>query len=134
MKNQQNYQALASAIVAYGNCINSNNQEWQDRWKKQIAEIVSHDFPHGSGFDSGTKFDLSNNLRFNGEKLVFTTAFHHMNEGGMYDGWSEHVVIVSPSLAYGFTVKISGRDRNEIKEYIAEMFHAALSADCTVQA
>ncbi len=62
-----------------------------------------------------------------GELLEFKTAFHHMDENGCYDGWTEHTVTVTPSLIHEFTVKVSGRDRNEIKSYIAETFQHALS-------
>ena len=48
------------------------------------------------------------------------THFHHMNDGGFYDGWTEHSVVVTPSLVYGFDTRITGRDRNDIKNYIGE--------------
>jgi hypothetical protein len=49
-----------------------------------------------------------------------------MNDNGMYDGWTTHQVIVTPSLAFGFTLKITGRDRNQIKDYLSETYHYAL--------
>jgi hypothetical protein len=45
-----------------------------------------------------------------------------MNEGGYYDGWTEHQVIITPSLQHGFDVRVTGQDRNEIKDYLAELF------------
>jgi hypothetical protein len=63
------------------------------------------------------------------EKLVFNTAFHHMDEAGGYDGWTEHQVIVTPSLEMGYSIRVTGRDKEEIKEYIAEMFSAALDEE-----
>jgi hypothetical protein len=82
--------------------------------------------PSGSGFDNGSKLDLSESTP---ERIVLSTSYHHMNEGGMYDGWSEHTVIVTPSLASGFNLRITGRDRNAIKAYIAECFHDALTVE-----
>ena len=119
------YQMLAKACGAYHRCVQSNNTEWQAKWKEQIKEAME-DFPHGSGFDNGTKIDLD---KSNDDRLVFTTAFHHMNEAGMYDGWTEHTITVVPSLGLDFHLKISGRDRNQIKEYIAEMFQSCLNED-----
>lgn len=90
-----------------------------------IEELLS-DFPSGSGFDNGTKLDLDDST---GEKLVFTTSYHHMNDGGMYDGWTDHVVTVEPSLEMGYRLKIRGSNRNDIKEYIADIFHSCLDAE-----
>jgi hypothetical protein len=75
--------------------------------------------PSGSGFDSGTQFDYDKSTP---EKLVFHTTFHHMNENGMYDGWTEHTVTVTPSFVLGYHVKITGRNKNNIIEYINECF------------
>lgn len=88
-------------------------------------DIVKRYMPSGSGFDSGTKIDID---RSTAEKLVFTTSFHHMNDGGFYDGWTEHTVTVRPSLVLGETLTISGRDRSDVKEFIHQVFQSALSA------
>lgn len=79
--------------------------------------------PSGSGFDAGTQIDLE---RSTPEKIVFNTSFHHMDEAGFYSGWTEHTVTVRPSFLWDFDIHVSGRDKNGIKEYIAETFHFAL--------
>jgi hypothetical protein len=119
------YRELARMCGAYHRCVASGNTEWEAKWKEQINAIVEN-FPSGSGFDSGTELDLDAS---NDEKLTFTTSFHHMNDDGMYDGWTEHVVIVTPSLGLDYHLKISGRDRNGIKEYISECFCTCLDAE-----
>ena len=50
-----------------------------------------------------------------------------MNEHGFYAGWTKHMVTVRPSLAFGLDVRIGGRDRNAIKDYLAEVFLHALT-------
>jgi len=77
--------------------------------------------PRGSGFDNGTTVDQGR-----GGTLEFTTVFHHMDENGYYDGWTHHVVRVKPSLAWGFDLTASGPNRNEIKDYITDVFEARL--------
>lgn len=120
---QPAYQRLSSMFQAMLNCAESNNETWYDTWHERI-EALMEDFPHGSGFNSGTQFDFAASKP---ERLVLLTSFHHMHESGMYDGWTEHTVIVTPSLQHGFHIHVTGRDRNEIKHYIAEMFAACLS-------
>ena len=119
------YQEIASKIIAMRNCLNNGNGEWHERHRDAIENIMREYMPRGSGFDAGTQFDICDHVDANRERLEFSTSFHHMNESGMYDGWTEHKVIVTPSFA-GFDLRVTGRDRNGIKDYIAETFHNAL--------
>jgi hypothetical protein len=115
---------LAQIVQARRNCLSSGNSEsWAKRHEGTILAIVAQFMPSGSGFDSGTKIDLDQSTD---EKLVFHTSFHHINENGFYDGWSEHEVIVKASLAYGISIRITGEDKRGIKEYIHECFRSAL--------
>lgn len=117
------YHVLAQKVQAIINCIASDNKEWEKRHGGDVEDLVLAHMPSGSGFDSGTKIDLDVS---SADKLVFYTSFHHMDENGFYDGWTEHTVKVTPSLTSGFDLKIGGRDRREIKDYIAESFYFAL--------
>ena len=82
--------------------------------------------PSGSGFDAGTKIDREASGK---NKIVLTTSFHHMNDAGYYDGWTEHKIIIRPDLEFGFTFTISGRDKRGIKDYIGDIFQNALSME-----
>ncbi len=115
-------QLLASTVQARRNCEESGNTEWFHKHSDLIEQLVKDHMPSGGGFDSGTSIDLA---KSDGDKLVFNTAYHHMHESGMYDGWTEHTVTVKPAFV-GISLVVSGRDRNEIKDYIAECFHNAL--------
>jgi hypothetical protein len=122
------YTHFARSLNALSNCIASNNGEWQIRHESTLVHLAQSFMPSGSGIDCGTKLDIDASLR-DPSRLVFTFSFHHMNEGGMYDGWTDHKLIVSPSLQFDFELKITGRDRNEVKEYLYEVFHNALAAE-----
>ena len=45
-----------------------------------------------------------------------------------YDGWTEHTVTVTPSFS-GFNMRISGRNRNDIKDHMHETFYSALHTE-----
>ena len=79
--------------------------------------------PSGSGFDNGSTFNVEKSTS---EKLVFNTSFHHMCEHGYYTRWTDHTVTVTPSF-YGLNIKVSGRNHNDIKDYIAECFDNILN-------
>lgn len=122
MRERKLYEQLASAVQARLNCLENDNPEWRDRWEERIESAVQDQMPSGSGFDSGTTIDLD---KSHGNLLVFHTAFHHMTEHG-YDGWTEHTVRVKPDFISGFDFTVSGRDRNDIKDYIGETFSCIL--------
>lgn len=94
---------------------------------EEVEELCKGFMPSGSGFDSGTRF------WFDGSKpnrLIFVTSFHHMNDVGMYDGWTEHRVTVLAEFD-GMEIVVGGRDRNGIKDHIAETFQQALQEQIT---
>lgn len=121
--------SLAVLVQAIQNCRKtsdkmSHNPYWLNRHQARLDLILKEHMPHGSGIDNGVKLDIE---RSSAEKLVFTVDYHHMNEDGYYDGWTHHVITVRSSLAYGLELKISGPDRNGIKDYLHETFFEALS-------
>jgi hypothetical protein len=120
---------IASLIAARANCMKSGNMDWHLRHGEQLARIIRDCLPSGSGFDCGTT--LCEEECRDGERLVFSTEFHHMDGHGGYDGWTQHKVTVYPSLVFGLDIRVSGRDRDGIKDYIVQCFHDALSAEWT---
>jgi hypothetical protein len=120
------YQALAARIGAVANCEKGGNIEWLAKHKAAALALTKQYMPSGSGIDCGTTLQLDD---CTSEKLVFFASFHHMDEQGGYDGWSEHFVTVRASLQFGIDIKISGRDRNDIKEYLDQVFHDALTSE-----
>ena len=126
------YRQIAGLLIAASNCRTEPlNPEWESRHTARMLRLVSEYMPSGSGIDSGTQLDTD---RSTGEKLVFTTSFHHMHESGMYDGWTDHTVTVRPSLYFGLDISISGRNRNEIKDLLHEQFDIALRQELPINA
>lgn len=104
---------VASAIASL---VDRNKRGFVDR--PFIRDFVKDYMPSGSGFDAGVSvcFDKTNDTR-----LVFLTSFHHMNENGFYDGWTQHEVIVRPAFD-GVDVRVGGVNKNAIKDHIHESF------------
>jgi hypothetical protein len=124
------YSELSRLVEARANCAQQFKRSGKDDpWvyqgfehERRIVELCRKHMPSGSGFDSGTTLDLEAS---HAEKLVFATSFHHMNEHGYYDGWTDHKVVVTPSFQ-GFNMRIGGQNRYDIKEVIYEVFRQAL--------
>lgn len=111
MKRYQKIVELAECITR---CKEHNNVEWLPKWEARLAEIMDT-APSGSGIDNGTVL-----LRADQKSIEFSCDFHHMSEHGYYDGWTEHTIKVTPAFD-GVNMRITGRDRNQIKEYLAEI-------------
>lgn len=122
------YREIASLLKAIENCKRSGNSEWFEKHHERLRGLLEM-LPSGSGIDRGTRLEES---ACKPGKLVFTLGFHHMNDVGMYDGWTEHVLTVTPSFD-GIDLHISGRNRNDIKEYLYETYHYALTQEVEIK-
>lgn len=93
-------------------------KQYLDKAVENIEDEIEK-LPSGSGLDDGIRlnYELSKP-----ERLVFYFSFHHMDENGYYDGWTAHQIIITPSLQRQFNTRITGRDRNQIKEYLYDLF------------
>jgi hypothetical protein len=116
------YRYLAQICDAAITCKNNGWKDSEAEHIERACTLVENLMPYGGGFDNGTSLDFDASHQ---NRLVFTTAFHHMTDG-YYDGWTEHDVSVSASLRDGIKVVVHGRDRDDIKDYIAEVFDYAL--------
>jgi hypothetical protein len=101
-------------LTAMAICIKNSHLELMQIRLEKILELL----PSGSGIDSGIQFDED---KSNPNKLIFRFGFHHMNSDGYYDGWTEHKLVILPEFG-SFDLRITGRDRNHIKEYLYDMF------------
>lgn len=127
MQTNKLYVEIASTLTSLANCEQIPNHNWAPIWTQRLKDLLEY-MPNGSGFDTGTEIDRSAS---NG-KLVFTTSFHHMNDVGFYDGWTDHRVTVEPHLVHGFTLRISGKNRNGIKDYIHDVFSGCLNTTVAI--
>ena len=115
------YQKIAQLVSSAQHC----NEEWANKAVEELEELVLEYLPHGSGFDSGCEVDVDASKS---NRVIIHTSFHHMSEYGFYTGWTEHDVIVTPSMTSGFDIRVTGRNtRDDIKSYIAETFDDCLS-------
>lgn len=124
------YHHIASRLGAMKNCARTGNDEWYKKHRDAICYLIDNYLPHGSGIDGRNTIDWGES---HGERIVLGVSFHHMNETGSYDGWTDHTITVRPSLVFNFELSISGCDRNQIKEHLGDLFDAALREEIDVQ-
>ena len=110
---------LSVTSEALERCKAEGNKEWKEKHEKYLKKLLEY-LPNGSGYDNGTHL-----VSITPQKAIFQTSFHHMNDVGFYDGWTDHKVTVCATFS-GIEVNVSGRNKNNITEMIADDFHFAL--------
>ena len=116
-------QQIAAIVAAKKRC-QYNGNDYAKIHDATLRDIESN-LPSGSGIDCGTKICDNDCLD---EKVVLSCEFHHMNEDGYYDGWTFHEIIVTPSFS-GINIRFTGINRNNIKEYLHEVYSQALTQE-----
>ena len=111
------YQKIAVLLDAVSTCRKRGNLAWLTVHSEELSRLIEEKMPQASGFDTGLS------VRANSNRIEFIVSFRHV------DGWTEHFVIVTPSLADGFNLRVTGHDRDNIKAHIHECFDACLRAD-----
>jgi hypothetical protein len=106
-------QHIASTWLAMKNCEESGNEHWRLRHAARLDHIAEKHLPSGAGIDCGTKI---RSLR--DETLALAVPYHCMNEQG-YIGWLNCEVLVTASLAFGFTIEVVAPEEeiSELEEY-----------------
>ena len=119
------YRVLAQTMSHYRRCLDGGNKVWAEKTADRLAKLEEL-LPSGSGFDDGVTV-----VRDNGKagRLVLKCDFHHMDSYGYYDGWSYHTAIVTGDLEHGFSIRVTGRDHNDVKAYIGDVLSECLSVE-----
>lgn len=115
------YQGYTSQQGLRGNRLESKLRAIAER----IMDYVEKYMPIGSGIEN-TRLVLAKSTE---SVLVFSCAYHHMNETGFYTGYTYHEIKVSSSLTNEINIRITGKDRYDIKEYLDQIFFDALVQD-----
>ena len=130
MENKSIYQELGSYVntcARYEKNSNSvSDKIIYDNWVEKAEDLVKIHFPSGSGFDSGTSI-VWDKCKYN--KIVLRADFHHMDDNGYYCGWSEHEIIIVPSFSFGFDLRVTGKNKRNIKEYIEDTMYHVLNKE-----
>lgn len=118
------YRELAQAVQAQKNM--NADHPWFEKWTERIKDLMDR-LPHGSGIDGAVTLDMNAS---HADKLVIHFSYHHMNGNGFYCGWTEHTLTVKPSFN-GLNLRISGSNRNSVKDDLYEVFDHAMHEDVT---
>ena len=118
------YEAIARARYSM---LNAKDPHWFDTFSKELNDLLSNYLPHGSGIDGETAVCPS---RSKDDRIVIASNYHLMNENGFYVRWIKFDIVIKPNLQWGMDLSVKGQfgKDQDVKEYLAELFHEALYA------
>lgn len=115
---------LISLIAKNCEWLKTVNENYLDLCESRIEKLESL-LPSGSGINCGCKIDREKSGL---KKVVINTSFHHINNG-YYSGWTEHKIVITPNLSDYPDMRITGENKNQIKEYLEDVFSDCLFAE-----
>lgn len=111
-----------------------SGNDYSEKACDDVEDFLKNHGPSGSGIDCGTKICWMKTDFTKKEKIVLIVDYHHMDEYGGYCGWTEHNVVITPTMIGSpFQVKITGKNKNQIKDYLADTFYHWLGQECDWQ-
>lgn len=121
------YKFIAQSLsrIGYYSKLTDGREKRADSIFSDLRTWVKRNGPSGSGIEMGTALSEKSTP----EQIVFGTHFHHVDEHGGYDGWTEHSVRVKASLLFGIDITVGGRNRNDIKDYLGELYQQWLLSE-----
>lgn len=125
MEKEPIYQILGRKLTILNG---TRTYKYEDQIEEHIETIINSHFPNGSGFDTGCTLDLD---KSNGDRIEVKIPYHTMDEHGYYAGWIDPVLIVTPSLSYGFEIRINWKGYNGkykilLLDYFYDLFNTIL--------
>lgn len=121
---------VIDAIREYIDMAKESNQHYAI-----LEKLANNYLPNGDGFNNGTEIDVENSTK---DRIILSSAYHHMDDYGIYCDWSHFKVIVTfeedgtfnilgiDTIIYGNADR-SMRDLDI--EYWAEVFTYALDVE-----
>jgi hypothetical protein len=120
------YQAIADAIARLARAKEYPESDLGKAWTDSASDTLRHIerecLPSVDGFHRGTTIDRDESSPV---RIVFRVDYHHATKAGFRDGWTQHRVILTPAFN-GFNLRVTGKNRDEIKEVIGELFSILL--------
>lgn len=88
---------------------------------KELASL-NELLPKGNGIEAGCAILLKSTRN----KIVIDTAYNHPNGSYVATRWTNHQVVVTPAFEGEINIRITGKNENDIKDFLFDVFREAL--------
>lgn len=96
--------------------------KWQEFDKLQKL------LPIGNGIEAKSVILLKSTEK----RIVIDTAYWHPNVSYETSRWTDHQIVITPSFEGEINIRVTGKNLNNIKEYLNEVFREALMKEYEV--
>lgn len=94
---------------------------------KELA-LLEKLLPIGNGVETGCVILLKSTEK----RIEVDTAYWHPNYSYETSRWTEHQVVITPSFEGEINIRITGKNENNVKDYLYDIFHEALMKEYAV--
>ena len=119
-------ESLASAVVLWNCYRRIHCADFSRKWSDAIDKIMVS-APSGGGIESGMRLDRKAS---GGDRLVFHARCDHSHRSEARSDMTNHRITARASYLMGFSLKVGGRDRHDIKAHINYSLREWLSSAC----
>ena len=99
----------------------------QKNWAKRTKELslLQELLPNGKGIREreGLAVILLESTK---KRIVIDTTYWHKNNS---DVWTSHQVIITPSFEGEINIRITGKNKDNVKDYLYDIFREALMSE-----
>lgn len=92
--------------------------------KGKELNVLQTLLPIGNGIERGCVILLKSTEK----RIVIDTAYWHPETSR----WTEHQVVITPSFEGEINIRITGKNENNVKDYLYDIFHEALMKEYVV--
>ena len=90
------------------------------KWEEFV--MLQKLLPIGNGIEKECVISLKSTKK----RIVIDTAYWHPNDNYETGLWTDHQVVITPSFEGEINIRVTGKNVDNIKEYINEVFRKAL--------
>ena len=98
--------------------------------KEKELTLLQELLPNGNGIRRQLKCVIS--LKSTKERIVIDTSYCHSNYSDERSRWTEHQVVITPSFEGEIGIRIAGKNVNNLKKYLDDVFREALMKEYAV--
>ena len=110
------YQKIARVVSQKNKSLNEIEKE---------LTLLKELLPYGGGIESGCVISLESTKK----RIVIITNYWHPNYS---DEWTNHQVVITPSFVGEINLRITGKNKDNVKEYLQDIFREALMKEYEV--
>lgn len=94
---------------------------------KELA-LLQELLPIGNGIEKECVILLKSTEK----RIVIDTAYWHPNDSYETSRWTDHQIVITPSFEGEINIRITGKNENNVKDYLHHIFHEALMKEYVV--